>query len=267
MRFLFRFKKITTNLEFALNNNKWKLKIIPFFLLIVITVNSQLSRKAELILYINLLLILIFIPLSYLLVPIKSLLIKLHHIQIVPQSTDLSDSDANNIWSAVKELHLVPMVKRFWKHDVPYVGWVIVPQLNMYVPLADFTNNDVYLYGAGMLQPQFIDSDEHITIGAHNLGSGSQALFSPLANKQLYLIGMKVCLVSLDKVREFTIQKVQIIDDTDVDTAMSGLPQSITLMTCTDDGNRRFLVHATQNNEYATVNASQEFKQQLLELK
>lgn len=140
----------------------------------------------------------------------------------------------------------------------------MIPTLKMTVPFADYTNDDVYQFGAGMLQPQSLASDDHLTIGAHNLGPLSNALFSPLARYQLYLQGMKVIIVSFKTVKEFEINRVQIIDDTDIQAALSGEKQTITLMTCTNDNQRRFLVHASLIKEYSLATADDTIRQKVL---
>ena len=75
-------------------------------------------------------------------------------------------------------------------NDIKYQEVLIVPSLNMEVPVAENTNDAVYQFGAGMLVKRKIDSNSNIIIGAHNLGSFSKALFSPLANNKLIAVNV-----------------------------------------------------------------------------
>lgn len=247
--------------QLTLINEKWKIKILPFSMLVVLTIVTELPPRAKLMLTFLLVIIFVYLPASTYLTPIESLLVKIYRPRLTPQ---LKVCDKQNNWDAVKLIGINSMLRQFLKRDVKYIGLIMIPTLKMTVPFADYTNDDVYQFGAGMLQPQSLASDDHLTIGAHNLGPLSNALFSPLARYQLYLQGMKVIIVSFKTVKEFEINRVQIIDDTDIQAALSGEKQTITLMTCTNDNQRRFLVHAVLIKEYSLATADDTIRQKVL---
>ena len=49
-------------------------------------------------------------------------------------------------------------------NDIKYQEVLIVPSLNMEVPVAENTNDAVYQFGAGMLVKRKIDSNSNIII-------------------------------------------------------------------------------------------------------
>ena len=53
---------------------------------------------------------------------------------------------------------MTSLIKQFFKNDIKYQEVLIVPSLNMEVPVAENTNDAVYQFGAGMLVKRKIDS-------------------------------------------------------------------------------------------------------------
>lgn len=242
-------------------DNKWKKQLIPFFFLIAFLLFSQLSTKAGLTLAAILLIVFLFLPINLYLVPLESFFIRRYRPRIVHQSSCLTGSLTKNNWDSVKFIGVHSVLTQLRKNDVSYIGWIFIPALHLKVPLADYTNDAVYQCGAGMLHPQLLQTPSHLVIGAHNLGRHSQALFSLLARNQLYLQGLKVIIASLDWVKEFRIFAVQITDSTNVSAAMMGASNTLTLVTCTDNQDRRFLVHAHVTAEYPFENAGIKIRQ------
>lgn len=252
--------------QLTLSNKNWKMKISPFILLSVVLVATQLPGKDRWTLVILLVIICAFLPVAVFLKPIESLMIKLFHPKFTTVSSGDKSSHSKNNWDSVRLIKINSMLRQFIKNDVQYIGLVMIPELKIAVPLADYTNDAVYQFGAGMLQPGSLESDNHITIGAHNLGQYSNALFSQLARYQLYLEGMRVVVVSFNSIKEFEINRVEIIAETNVEAAMSGEKRTITLMTCTSDNRRRFLVRATLVKKYSLNVASETLSQRMLSM-
>lgn len=148
-----------------------------------------------------------------------------------------------NDWNSVKYITIFSLIKQFFKNDIKYQEVLIVPSLNMEVPVAENTNDAVYQFGAGMLVKRKIDSNSNIIIGAHNLGPFSKVLFSPLANNKL--IDRKVFITNFKLVKEYKIESVRIIFPTQVNLALNSKSNFLTMLTCTNDNKKRVLVRAT----------------------
>lgn len=253
-------------MESLVANDHWRFKVLPFFSLMIVNIASQLPTNARWLLLLQVVLIFFYLPVQSYTTPLKSLLINLYSPKIIHQHEIKHSGDYQKHWDTVKLIELTSMITQFWKRSVCYVGLLVIPDLKMLVPIADHTDNEVYLFGAGMLKPQLLTGDDHITIGGHNLGPQSHELFSPLARQQLYLQGMKVMIASLDIAKEYRISAVQIISEHDVQAAMAGELQTITLMTCTEDNQRRILVQASLVKQYPLSKANQELRQRLLKM-
>ena len=148
-----------------------------------------------------------------------------------------------NDWNSVKYITIFSLIKQFFKNDIKYQEVLIVPSLNMEVPVAENTNDAVYQFGAGMLVKRKIDSNSNIIIGAHNLGPFSKVLFSPLANNKL--IDRKGFITNFKLVKEYKIESVRIIFPTQVNLALNSKSNFLTMLTCTNDNKKRVLVRAT----------------------
>ena len=154
----------------------------------------------------------------------------------------------SNDWNSVKYITILSLIRQFFKNDIKYQEVLIVPSLNMEVPVAENTNDAVYQFGAGMLVKRKIDSNSNIIIGAHNLGSFSKALFSPLANNKL--IDREVFITDFKLVKEYKIESVRIIFPTQVNLALNSKSNFLTMLTCTNDNKKRILVRATLRKTY-----------------
>ncbi|MDT9605100.1 sortase [Lactobacillus johnsonii] len=159
----------------------------------------------------------------------------------------LQNNGVNDL-NSVKYITILSLIKQFFKNDIKYQEVLIVPSLNMEVPVAENTNDAVYQFGAGMLVKRKIDSNSNIIIGAHNLGSFSKALFSPLANNQL--IDREVFITDFKLVKEYKIESVRIIFPTQVNLALNCKSNFLTMLTCTNDNKKRVLVRARLRKTY-----------------
>lgn len=246
----------------------WKLQTAPYILSIffVIYLSTRFSVVATLILTIDFVMIFIYVPVEMYVTPLKSILIRHYTPKLVHQQSTLHKSKMRNDWAGVQDYHLLTAIHHYLDKNIEYIGLLFIPTLKIALPLADYTDNLVYLYGSGMLEPQKLESSEHITIGAHNLGPRSTALFSKLIRQQLCLKGMKVVCASLNVVKEYKITGLKIIADRNIAAAMAGAENTLTLMTCTDDNEHRLLVYASQQKEYPLDVASKELRSRLLNL-
>ncbi|MGI1803673.1 sortase [Limosilactobacillus reuteri] len=149
-------------------------------------------------------------------------------------------ANAHNNWPDVKYLNLFNVISQYRHSTAIYTGAVIIPSLQMDVPLAAYTADDVYTLGAGMLVPHpFAESNEFI-IGAHNIGYSSTALFTPLTSHRL--IGRTVLVTNGKSVKEYTITATKVIMPSQVDIVFKNAPNHLILLTCTDNNKKRLLV-------------------------
>ena len=158
-------------------------------------------------------------------------------------------ANAHNNWPDVKYLNLFNVISQYRHSTAIYTGAVIIPSLQMDVPLAAYTADDVYTLGAGMLVPHpFAESNEFI-IGAHNIGYSSTALFTPLTSHRL--IGRTVLVTNGTSVKEYTITATKVIMPSQVDIVFKNAPNHLILLTCTDNNKKRLLVKCEFKNEYS----------------
>ena len=158
-------------------------------------------------------------------------------------------ANAHNNWPDVKYLNLFNVISQYRHSTAIYTGAVIIPSLQMDVPLAAYTADDVYTLGAGMLVPHpFAESNEFI-IGAHNIGYSSTALFTPLTSHRL--IGRTVLVTNGKSVKEYTITATKVIMPSQVDIVFKNAPSHLILLTCTDNNKKRLLVKCEFKNEYS----------------
>lgn len=182
---------------------------------------------------------LLFPQLSLLL---QSAIINYHSPKIVSESP-LPKAIKKCDWESVKLLSLNSIIIGSIRDSPEYVGAILVPSLNMNVPLANYTDNGTYTFGAGMLEPHYISSNSHLVIGAHNLGHKScSALFTPLAFHSL--TGRKVIITNFKIAKEYKIESKQVISPSDVEKPFEGSSDSISLITCTSNNKKRILINA-----------------------
>lgn len=153
-----------------------------------------------------------------------------------------------NDWNSVKYITILSLIRQFFKNDIKYQEVLIVPSLNMEVPVAENTNDAVYQFGAGMLIKKRIESNSNIIVGAHNLGPFSNALFSPLANNNL--IKRKVFISNFKLVKEYKIESVRTIFPNQVNLVVNSNNNFLTMLTCTNDNKKRVLVRARLRKIY-----------------
>lgn len=177
----------------------------------------------------------------------ETVLLNNYHPQL--QAAKIRMADARNSWPNVKYLNLFNVISQYRHSTATYMGAVIIPSLQMDVPLAAYTADDVYTLGAGMLVPHpFAESNEFI-IGAHNIGYSSTALFTPLTSHRL--IGRTVLVTNGKSVKEYTITATKVIMPSQVDIVFKNAPNHLILLTCTDNNKKRLLVKCEFKNEYS----------------
>lgn len=180
---------------------------------------------------------------------VETRIIEAHRPVITGEAKTVARATTANDWQAVKLLSLCGVLKKAMGPSPEYSGALLIPSLDVNLPWANYTNDDVYTFGAGMLEPHYLNSNCHLVIGAHNLGQReSTALFTPLAFHKL--TGRKVILTNFQVVKEYQIISKQVISPSDTRVPFQGGANSLVLLTCTSDNQKRILVRAKLVRSY-----------------
>lgn len=184
---------------------------------------------------------------------VETQMINLYHPRIVKEKRITSNLRRNNNWQSVQLLSFRDVVLESISHSSNYVGALLIPSLKMNVPLANYTDNKVYTCGAGMLTPEYINTNHHLVVGAHNLGDKtSSALFTPLAYHSLS--GRQIIITNFKDVNQYIILSKQIISPWNDEAPFKGGEKTLSLVTCTSDNRRRILVKAKLVKRYSIAN-------------
>ena len=142
----------------------------------------------------------------------QSAIINYHNPKIVRESP-LPKATKKCNWESVKLLSLNSIIVSSIRDSPEYVGAILIPSLNMNVPLANYTDNGTYTFGAGMLEPH-------------------------------YITGRKVIITDFKIAKEYKIESNQVISPSDVEKPFEGSSDSISLITCTSNNKKRILINA-----------------------
>ncbi|MBB1086558.1 class A sortase [Limosilactobacillus sp. WF-MA3-C] len=193
---------------------------------------------------------------------VQTQIINSYHPIIVKEKKITPKLRKKNNWSTVKLLSFQNLLRESLHHSSRYIGAILIPSLDINLPLANYTDDNIYTFGAGMLEPENINSSNPLVIGAHNLGwKGSSALFTPIAFHRLY--GRKVIITNFEEVKEFKITSKKIIAPTNVKEVFKGTKNSLSLLTCTSNNKNRILVRAELTKTYSARSLSSKFKREL----
>ena len=149
-----------------------------------------------------------------------------------------NDAKGNFDFSKVKSIGPVQIGKGV-NGDVPVIGELIVPSVDIDLPISKGVSNAVLTAGAGTMKPDQKMGEGNYALAGHYM-TNSGVLFSPLENTKL---GQKIYITDLKHIYTYKIDykeviaptKVSIIDDAE------GKKQ-ITLITCADGGVNRWAI-------------------------
>lgn len=189
----------------------------------------------------------------------ETVLVNNYHPQL--QAAKIRMANARNSWPNVKYLNLFNVISQYRHSTATYMGAVIIPSLQMDVPLAGYTADDVYTLGAGMLVPHSFEETNDFIIGAHNIGYSSTALFTPLTSHKL--IGRTVLITDSKTVKQYTITATKVIMPSQVDIVFKNAPKHLILLTCTDNNKKRLLVKCEFKNEYSIKHLHSKIKKEV----
>lgn len=156
--------------------------------------------------------------------------------------------EGNFDFDGVKAVSSEDVLASQWKsQNLPVIGGIAVPELNINLPIFKGVDNVNLFYGAGTMKP-----NQQMGIGNYSLAShhiftaenAEQMLFSPLAHAKK---GMKVYLTDKHHVYYYTITEVKQVTPEHVEEIddREGVNE-ITLVTCVDyDETARIIVKGT----------------------
>lgn len=135
------------------------------------------------------------------------------------------------------------------RDDIAVLGSIVVPSVNMQLPIVKGVSKSALAVGAGTMKAEQQMGVGNYALAGHYFENKKELLFSPLYNTA---IGDIVYITDKEYVYGYQITKKEIIQATDVhvieDQAGSTL---LTLITCANDGADRMLVSAVFIKKYS----------------
>lgn len=130
--------------------------------------------------------------------------------------------------------------------DLPVIGGIAIPDLDMNLPINKGTNNAGMYYGAGTVWKNQVMGESNYVLASHHSNQPG-LLFQPLAelvNDPEYYksLEMEVYLTDLDKVYTYAIDHIYVVDPSRGEVMYPSDEPMITLITCTYDLENRVIV-------------------------
>lgn len=137
-------------------------------------------------------------------------------------------------------------------------GVVVVPSVNIKLPILEGISNNNLNYGAGTMKPNQQLGKGNYALAGHYAYNHS-ALFTPLENVQ---IGAKVYMTDKNNVYEYKVQKKYVVDPTHTEVIKDKKGKKMmTLVTCNDvEGHKRIIVQGNLENVYDVKDAPNNVK-------
>lgn len=127
------------------------------------------------------------------------------------------------------------------KHDVAAVGKLVVPELNLNLPIVLGVGNAQLAFAAGTLNPGQTMGKGNYALAGHHMANDERVLFGPLVKSQ---VGMQVYVSDMSKVYVYQIYARKYIKATAVSILNETSQPELTLVTCDDDGTGRLAIQA-----------------------
>ena len=155
------------------------------------------------------------------------------------------DTEGNFDFSSVNSLSSEAVLASQWDaQQLPVIGGIAVPELEINLPIFKGVDNVNLLYGAGTMKRDQVMGKGNYSLASHHIFKGnnaSQTLFSPLDRAKQ---GMKIYLTDKNKVYTYEIREVKRVTPDRIDEIYDrpGVDE-ITLVTCEDaDALERIIV-------------------------
>lgn len=148
-----------------------------------------------------------------------------------PASFDFSD---------VKELDMEGVIKAgLDSKSLSQLGGIAIPSVKINLPIFKGTSETAISAGAGTMKPNQKMGEGNYALASHRTYS-DDLLFAPLRRVKK---GAKIYLTDLSYVYEYKVNRIELIEPTDVDVIEDhGMNREVTLITCNYSGSKRLLV-------------------------
>lgn len=127
------------------------------------------------------------------------------------------------------------------KHQVAAVGKMVIPELDLNLPIVLGVGNPQLAFAAGTLNPGQTMGKGNYALAGHHMANDEKVLFGPLVKSQ---VGMQVYISDLSNVYVYQIYERHYIKATAVSILNQTTNPELTLVTCDDDGTGRLAVQA-----------------------
>lgn len=127
------------------------------------------------------------------------------------------------------------------KHDVAAVGKLVVPELDLNLPIVLGVGNAQLAFAAGTLNPGQVMGKGNYALAGHHMANDETVLFGPLVKSQ---VGMQVYVSDMSEVYVYQIYARHYIKATAVSILNETTNTELTLVTCDDDGTGRLAIQA-----------------------
>lgn len=123
--------------------------------------------------------------------------------------------------------------------NLPVLGYIAVPTVNLNLPIYKGVGNTALLYGAGTMKETQVMGEGNYALAGHHYPASKTVLFSPLMNLKE---GDPIYVTDLQYVYEYKTKSIEIVDPTAV-YVIDDRPgeTEITLITCNDDTTKRYV--------------------------
>ena len=134
--------------------------------------------------------------------------------------------------------------------DLPVVGGITIPDLEMNLPIFNGTTNENFLYGAGTMKAEQQMGTGNYALASHhvfNMDNADKLLFSPIVKAEN---GMEIFVSDKSKVYTYKVTDKFVVTPDRVDV-INDVPNKkvLTLITCTDaEAQYRTVVRAELSN-------------------
>lgn len=146
------------------------------------------------------------------------------------------EAEANFDFQSVEALSTERVLEaQMNQQELPVIGGIAIPELNLNLPIFKGLANEVLYYGAGTMKENQVMGKGNYSLASHHMfgvTGANEMLFSPLERAKN---GMKIYLTDKDKVYTYTVKSVVTVtpDRIDVIQDTEGVNE-LTLVTCED---------------------------------
>lgn len=190
--------------------------------------------------------VLILVGIGFLLItPLQNYLVQRqsnHYLTVSATEID-TNQQANTSFDflEVEEVSILDILRaQNAEIDAPIIGNIIVPDVDLHLPILKGVSDSNLLIGAGTLKEEQEMGVGNYALASHNMRNPN-LLFSPLHRSE---IGMSVYITDMEYVYEYVIHTHDIIEPTQVEVIADQSEPMLTLITCNYNGERRLLVQA-----------------------